>query len=51
VLVKAGPMRWGAIKDMAKTLLQFEQHLHAIVMARDFVQGTTAQKEHRKGGA
>jgi hypothetical protein len=38
-------MHWGTIKDMAKTLLQSEQHLHAIVTAHNFVQGTAAQKE------
>jgi hypothetical protein len=47
-LVKAAPTCWGTIKDMAKTLLQSKQHLHAIVTARDFVQGTDAQKEQRK---
>jgi hypothetical protein len=38
-------MRWGTIKNMAKTLLQSEQHLHVIVMTHDFVQGIAAQKE------
>jgi hypothetical protein len=47
-LVKATPTRWGTIKDMAKTLLQSEQHLHAIVTACNFVRRMAAQKEQRK---
>jgi hypothetical protein len=35
------------IKDMAKTLLQSEQHLHAIVTACDFVQGAAKRKAMR----
>lgn len=46
--MKVAPTRWGMIKDMAKTLLQSEQHLHAIVTACDFVQGTATQKEQGK---
>jgi hypothetical protein len=45
VLVKVAPMCWGMIKDMAKTLLQSEQHLHVIITAHDFIQGTAVQKE------
>jgi hypothetical protein len=29
---------------MCQTLLELERHLHVIVTARDFVQGTSAQK-------
>jgi hypothetical protein len=47
-LVKAALTRWGMIKDMVKTLLQSEQHLHAIITTCDFVQGTTTQKEQKK---
>jgi hypothetical protein len=32
---------------MCQTLLELERHLHVIVTARDFVQGTTAQKNER----
>jgi hypothetical protein len=43
--VKVASTRSGMIKDMAKTLFQFEQHLHAIITTCDFVQGTAVQKE------
>jgi len=46
--VKAALTRWGTIKDMAKTPLQSEQHLHATVMTHDFVQKTVTQKEQWK---
>jgi len=32
---------------MCQTLLELERHLHVIVTARDFVQGTSAQKSEK----
>ncbi len=46
-LVQAAPTRWGTIQAMCQTLLESEQHLHVIVIARDFAQGTSAQKNER----
>jgi Protein of unknown function (DUF 659) len=46
-LVRAAPTRWGTIQAMCLSLLEFERHLHAIVTARDFVQGNVAQKSER----
>ncbi len=41
-LVWAVLTRWGTIQAMCQTLLELEWHLHVIVTARDFVQGTSA---------
>jgi hypothetical protein len=46
-LVRAAPTRWGTIQAMCQTLLELERHLHVIVTAHDFVQGTYAQKNER----
>jgi hypothetical protein len=46
-LVRPCPTRWGTIGQTCKTLLSSEQHLHAIVSARDFIKGTAAQKKER----
>jgi hypothetical protein len=46
-LVRAAPTRWGTIQGMCETLLQSERHLHNIVNARDFLQGTSSQKKER----
>jgi hypothetical protein len=40
-LIRAAPTRWGIIQAMCQTLLESERHLHVIVTARDFVQGTS----------
>jgi hypothetical protein len=37
----------GKIQAMCQTLLESERHLHVIVTAHDFVQGTSAQKSER----
>jgi hypothetical protein len=34
-LVRTAPTRWGTIQAMCQTLLESEQHLHVIVIARD----------------
>jgi hypothetical protein len=47
-LVRSCPTRWGTIQQTCKTLLASEQHLHAIVSARDFIKGTAAQKKERQ---
>ncbi len=47
-LVRPCPTRWGTIQQTCKTLLASEQHLHAIVSARDFIKGKTAQKKERQ---
>ena len=44
-LARAAPTRWGTIQDMCKTIIDSERALHAIVTARDFIVGTTAQKQ------
>ena len=44
-LARAAPTRWGTIQDMCKTILYYERAIHAIVTARDFIVGTTAQKQ------
>jgi Protein of unknown function (DUF 659) len=46
-LVRAAPTRWGTIQAMCLSSLESEGHLHAIVTARDFLQGTFAQKSER----
>jgi hAT family C-terminal dimerisation region len=46
-LVRAAPTRWGTIQAMCLSLLESERHLHAIVTARDFLQGTATQKAER----
>jgi hypothetical protein len=46
-LVRATPTRWGTIQAMCQTLLESERHLHVIITACDFVQGTSAQKSER----
>jgi hypothetical protein len=46
-LVRAAPTHWGTIQAMCQTLLELKRHLHVIVTARDFVQGTSAQKSER----
>jgi len=46
-LVRAAPTHWGTIQAMCQTLLESERHLHVIVTARDFVQGTSSQKSKR----
>jgi hypothetical protein len=46
-LVRAAPTRWGTIQGMVASLLDSERHLHALVSARDFVQGTATQKAER----
>jgi hypothetical protein len=43
----AAPTCWGSIKGCCKTLLMSERILHAIVSARDFIKGTSAQKAER----
>eukprot|EP00171_Calliarthron_tuberculosum_P023803 IDg23803t1 len=43
-LVRAAQTRWGTIQGMVASLLDSERLLYALVSARDFVQGTTAQK-------
>jgi hypothetical protein len=40
-LIRTAPTRWGTIQAMCQTLLESKRHLHVIVTARDFVQGTT----------
>jgi hypothetical protein len=47
ILVRAAPTHWGTIQAMCQTLLESERHLHVIVTARDFVQGTSAQKSEK----
>jgi hypothetical protein len=47
-LVRPCPTHWGTIQQTCKTLLASEQHLHAIVSARDFIKGTAAQKKERQ---
>jgi len=47
MLVQVALTRWGTIQAMCQTLLELEQHLRVIVIARDFVQGTFAQKSER----
>jgi hypothetical protein len=47
MFVQAAPTCWGTIQAMCQTLLESEQHLHVIVTARNFVQGTSAQKNER----
>jgi hypothetical protein len=46
-LVRPAPHRWGTIQGVCLSLLESERHLHAIVTARDFVQGTAAQNSER----
>ncbi len=46
-LVRATPTRWGTIQAMCQTLLESERHLHVIITACDFVQGTSTQKSER----
>ena len=36
--------RWGTIGAMCQTLLQSERHLHTMISARDFIQGSNVQK-------
>ena len=45
LLARAAPTRWGKIQDMCNTILDSERALHTIVTARDFIVGTTAQKQ------
>jgi hypothetical protein len=45
--VQVALTRWGTIQAMCQTLLESERHLHVIVTARNFVQGTYAQKNER----
>jgi len=40
-LIRTAPTRWGTIQAMCQTLLESKRHLHVIVTAHDFVQGTT----------
>jgi hypothetical protein len=47
VLARPAPTRLGTIKAICQTLLDSERHLHPVVSARDFVQGTGAQKAER----
>ena len=46
-LARVALTRWGTIHYMCKTILYSERALHVIVTARDFIVGTTAQKQVR----
>ena len=47
MLVRAALTRWGGIQAMVAALIDSERLLHALILARDFVYGTAAQKAER----